>query len=213
MVMNGLVADSNVLCLMDTHLENLDFAVPHSSPRQRLQLTNHSFDRLGDLLPKLRKLSLEGCKGLTLSAFEGILRGCPLIMSLNVRRTNLEEGAYQLVAENCANRLVQLSCNFNATDSCAKHIAALHNLVELNLSGSKVQAAGIEEIAAGCPKLRVLNMDFVTIHSASAMRAIAKCCPNLQRGTNWLPLCWVAPSWRAWQSPGWSPSLASVSPC
>jgi len=164
---------------MDTYLEDLDFTIPRSSPKQRLQLSSGAFEKLGTLLPQLRKLSLEGIKGITHPAFEKLIRNSPLLTFLNLRRTVLEEESYRVIAECCAGRLVHLTCNFNVNATCAKHISQLSHLVELNLSGSKIQAPEIEEIVKGCPQIEILVLDYLTINSDSATKAIKDNCPNL----------------------------------
>jgi len=176
LIRGGLISDANILCLIDKHLEHLDFS--YSPIRSRIRVSDESFRKMGGLLPHLRKLSLEGCKCISITTFEKMLRNCPSLYHLNLRRTILSEEAYEVIALSKP-KLVHLQTNFELSDATAQYIAQLTSLVHLNLSSSKIQFKGIQEIIRSCRNIQVLVLDFLTIDSAELSEVIVSSLPLL----------------------------------
>jgi len=107
-----------------------------------------------------------------------MLRNCPALYHLNLRRTILSEDAYKVIAE-CRSKLAHLQTNFELSDSTAKFIAQIPSLVHLDMSSSKIQCNGISKIVKSCRNIQVLILDFLTLDSVEISEVIVRSLPML----------------------------------
>lgn len=129
----------------------------------------------------IQDLNLSGCLGLDDDAMTTVVKGCKILLYLNVSHTNLTDGALRAVAKYCLN-LQFLSLAFDgkfsdrglhylATGKCAK------KLEYIDLSGClQITPLGFQNLANGCTNLTSLILnEFPTLLDDSITIMTEKC--------------------------------------
>lgn len=149
--------------------------------RKLVDLSDASVQIIASQCPALASLNVYSYQ-LTCASLVALARGCP-----NLRRLSIGccRGITSLapLATGCF-KLEELSCMFihSINDGSLIAISRGHpSLTELRVDGCNVTDAGIQAIAAGCPKLEHISVDQSSRITDAALEALGAGCPALTR--------------------------------
>lgn len=131
-------------------LENLDL--------WGTNINDDGLEALAQGCPRLTKLTLELCKQITNFASLGKLEKLQMLnlSKININNTALDTLCNAL-AQGCP-RLTTLNLSYCSYTTDFRPIGQLHNLKELNLSGTCINNAALNDIVQGCPDLSTVTI-------------------------------------------------------
>ncbi|KAL8586132.1 hypothetical protein ACOMHN_033175 [Nucella lapillus] len=115
------------------------------------RITDMTCANLADHCYRLKKLDLSKCMILSDSAVQAISGGCPLLEYIDVSHCRVADPGMGALSRGC------------------------RNITHFIAQGLTLEGIGIEQIAANCPKLKVLNLNNCFVDDLDALGAVGKC--------------------------------------